>query len=594
MRIDGYAPIRDYAAIGDGRTTALVALDGSIDWLCLPDVDSPPVFGRILDAERGGSFQLEPVEPFEAERAYRPGSNVLETTFRTASGTVRVSDALTVADRTIGSPMRELVRRVETVSGRVLMRWRIEPVFAPRRRPRIETRRERVVIVAGRDAVAVNVWDAGEPQVGETAIAGEFVANGRPALISLGSAHGEPLVYVGREHAERSLERTDRFWRDWSARVRYDGPWREHVVRSALALKLLVYSPSGAIVAAPTTSLPERIGGVRNWDYRYAWLRDATWSLDAMLTLGFRDEAAAFFWWFMHASRRSWPRLGVLYRVDGGAQRGEHEAEGVDGYRHSRPVRYGNSAGEQLQLDVYGSVLDAIWRYWRDGGGIDRDTAKDIAKVADYVTKIWEQPDNGIWEVRGQRRHYTQSKAMCWLALHRACELAEAGVIPDRRDRWQPAARSVREFLDRHAWDEQSGGFVRAPDLREPDAGLLTLSLLECEDPTSDRMRLTIETVRRELAEGPFVYRYRGEDGVPPGEGAFLACSFWLAACLAIAGRTDEATEQMEQLLEAANDVGLYSEEIDPVTGDFLGNFPQALTHLALVNAATAIAQASP
>jgi GH15 family glucan-1,4-alpha-glucosidase len=474
------------------------------------------------------------------------------------------------------------------------MRWRIEPVFAPRRRPRIETRRERVVIVAGRDAVAVNVWDAGEPQVGETAIAGEFVANGRPALISLGSAHGEPLVYVGREHAERSLERTDRFWRDWSARVRYDGPWREHVVRSALALKLLVYSPSGAIVAAPTTSLPERIGGVRNWDYRYAWLRDATWSLDAMLTLGFRDEAAAFFWWFMHASRRSWPRLGVLYRVDGGAQRGEHEAEGVDGYRHSRPVRYGNSAGEQLQLDVYGSVLDAIWRYWRDGGGIDRDTAKDIAKVADYVTKIWEQPDNGIWEVRGQRRHYTQSKAMCWLALHRACELAEAGVIPDRRDRWQPAARSVREFLDRHAWDEQSGGFVRAPDLREPDAGLLTLSLLECEDPTSDRMRLTIETVRRELAEGPFVYRYRGEDGVPPGEGAFLACSFWLAACLAIAGRTDEATEQMEQLLEAANDVGLYSEEIDPVTGDFLGNFPQALTHLALVNAATAIAQASP
>jgi GH15 family glucan-1,4-alpha-glucosidase len=594
MRIDGYAPIRDYAAIGDGRTTALVALDGSIDWLCLPDVDSPPVFGRILDAERGGSFQLQPVEPFEAERAYRPGSNVLETTFRTASGTVRVSDALTVADRTIGSPMRELVRRVETVSGRVPMRWRIEPVFAPRRRPRIETRRERVVIVAGRDAVAVNVWDAGEPQVGETAIAGEFVANGRPALISLGSAHGEPLVYVGREHAERSLERTDRFWRDWSARVRYDGPWREHVVRSALALKLLVYSPSGAIVAAPTTSLPERIGGVRNWDYRYAWLRDATWSLDAMLTLGFRDEAAAFFWWFMHASRRSWPRLGVLYRVDGGAQRGEHEAEGVDGYRHSRPVRYGNSAGEQLQLDVYGSVLDAIWRYWRDGGGIDRDTAKDIAKVADYVTKIWEQPDNGIWEVRGQRRHYTQSKAMCWLALHRACELAEAGVIPDRRDRWQPAARSVREFLDRHAWDEQSGGFVRAPDLREPDAGLLTLSLLECEDPTSDRMRLTIETVRRELAEGPFVYRYRGEDGVPPGEGAFLACSFWLAACLAIAGRTDEATEQMEQLLEAANDVGLYSEEIDPVTGDFLGNFPQALTHLALVNAATAIAQASP
>jgi GH15 family glucan-1,4-alpha-glucosidase len=257
-------------------------------------------------------------------------------------------------------------------------------------------------------------------------------------------------------------------------------------------------------------------------------------------------------------------------------------------------VRFGNSASEQVQLDVYGSVVDAIWRYWREGGLLDRDTGKDVAKVADYVTKIWEQPDNGIWEVRGQRRHYTHSKAMCWLALHRASELAEAGAIPDRRDRWVPAARRVREFLDRDGWDEQSGSFVRAPDLREADAGLLTLSLLDCEDASSERMRRTIEAVRRELADGPFVYRYRGDDGLPPGEGAFLACSFWLAACLAAAGRTDEAAEQMEQLLGAANDVGLYSEEIDPATGDFLGNFPQALTHLALVNAATAIAEASP
>ncbi len=539
MRIDGYAPIRDYAAIGDGRTTALVARDGSIDWLCLPDVDSPPVFGRLLDAERGGSFRLEPAEPFESERAYREGSNVLETTFRTRSGAVRVTDALTLADRTICSPMRELVRRVEAVDGRVPMRWSIEPTFEfGRRGLRIETRRERIVVASGRDALAVGSWHAGKP-------------------------------------------------------VEYDGPWREHVVRAALVLKLLVYSPSGAIVAAPTTSLPEQIGGVRNWDYRYAWLRDATWSLEVLLTLGFQDEAEAFFWWFMHASRLSEPRLRVLYRVDGGVQRGESEAEGVPGYRGSRPVRIGNGAADQVQLDIYGSVLDGIWRYSRQGGHIDKDTGKDIAAIADYVTKIWEQPDSGMWESRAEPAHYTQSKAMCWLALHRAGQLSEQGVIPDRRKRWQPAAERIREFYERRGWSDERGSFIRASDMPVLDASLLTLSLLECQDPRGERMLGTIEAIRRELADGPFVYRYRSADRLPPGEGAFLACSFWLAASLARAGRVDEATELMEQLVATSNDVGLYAEEIDPATGELLGNFPQGLTHLALVSAATAIAEAT-
>jgi GH15 family glucan-1,4-alpha-glucosidase len=252
-RIDGYAPIRDYAAIGDGRTTALVARDGSIDWLCLPDVDSPPVFARILDAGRGGSFQLQPTEPFESERAYRPGSNVLETTFRTAAGAVRVSDALTLADRTIASPMRELVRRVEPLSGRVPMRWSIQPAFRPRR-ARIERRGEQLVLLAGRDALAVRLWDAGRADVTDNAVGGELCADGRPGVIALASAHGEPLVFVGRDQAERALERTDGFWRDWSARTRYEGPWREQVVRSALVLKLLVYSSSGRRRSRPTAS----------------------------------------------------------------------------------------------------------------------------------------------------------------------------------------------------------------------------------------------------------------------------------------------------------------------------------------------------
>ena len=593
MRTDGYAPIRDYAAIGDGRTTALVARDGSVDWLCLPDVDSAPVFGRLLDAQRAGSFQLEPTEPYDVERAYRPGSNVLETTFRAASGTVRVTDALTVADRSIGSPMRELVRRVEALDGRVRMRWRIEPGQWPGRKLEFQQRRDRIVVAGGRDAIAVAAWDAGTPEVADRAVVGEFVAEGRPAVLTLASAHGEPLVFVGRDRADDALERTDRFWRGWSAHAEYEGPWREQVVRAALVLKMLVYSPSGAMVAAPTTSLPELIAGVRNWDYRFAWLRDATWSLDAMVSLGFRDEATAFFWWFMHASRLSRPRLGVLYRVDGGLQRGEQEAEGIAGYRDSRPVRIGNDAAHQVQHDIYGSVLDGIARFAAAGGHVDRATGKDVARIADYVTKIWDQPDNGIWEARAGRRHYTQSKALLWLALQRAGELAEKGLIPDRRDRWEPAARQVREFFERHGWDEEKRSYIRAPGMPEVDASLLTLSLLECEDAAGERMVSTIDRIRRELAHGPFLYRYLGEDGLPPGEGAFLACSFWLVACLARAGRVDEAGELMEQLVAAENDVGLYSEEIDPETGEFLGNFPQGLSHLALVNAATAIVEAS-
>ena len=594
MRIDGYMPIRDYAAIGDGRTVALVARDGSIDWLCLPDTDSAPVFTRLLDAAGGGAFRLQPTEPFEVERAYRDGSNVLETTFRTASGAVRVTDALTLADRTVRSPMRELVRKIECVDGQVRLRWSIEPTFEfGRKTARIEQRGGRIVIAAGRDALAVGAWSAGAPRVRERAIEAEFVATeGDPAILTLASAHGEPLVLVGPEQVEQSLARTDRFWREWSRRMRYGGPWREQVVRSALVVKLLVYSPSGAIVAAPTTSLPERIGGGRNWDYRFSWLRDATWSLDALLRLGYHEEAHAFFWWFMHASRLTQPRLRVLYRVDGGVQRGETDLEDVPGYRGSRPVRIGNGAADQLQLDVYGTVLDAIWRYAGAGGPIDKATGKDVARIADYVAEIWDQPDSGIWEARADPSHYTQSKAMCWLALDRAAQLAEAGLVPDRRERWLPAAARIRAFYEQRGWDDERKSFVRAPDLRELDASLLTLSLLDCEEARGERMLGTIDAIRRELAEGPFVYRYRGEDGLPAGEGAFLACSFWLVASLAQGGRADEATELMEQLVEAGNDVGLYAEEIDPATGEFLGNFPQGLTHLALVSAATAIEEA--
>jgi GH15 family glucan-1,4-alpha-glucosidase len=593
-RVDGYAPIREYALVGDGRTGALIARDGSIDWLCLPNVDSPSVFARILDAKRGGSFRLEPASPFEAERRYQPNSNVLETTFTTGEGRVRVTDALTLTDIKRISPMRELVRKVEALSGTVPLRWSLEPRFGyGRADTRIERRHGRWFAHAGADALVLGLCDSGEGEARDGVISGRIeLAQGSSAILSLSASHREPLVIPGREDSERRLERTVNFWPQWANRSEYNGSWREAVVRSTLALKLLTFAPSGAIVAAPTTSLPEWIGGERNWDYRFTWLRDATWTLGAMLRLGFRDEALAFFWWLMQASRLTQPRLQILYRIDGSDHSGERELRELDGYRGSAPVRIGNGASEQIQLDLYGAVLEAIWLYGREVGHLDGDTGKEVARIADYVASHWRDPDNGIWEVRDERTHYTQSKALCWVALDRACALADEGMIPNRNKRWRTEADELQRFVETEGWDEERRSYVRAPDLRELDASLLTLALLGYHEPRGKRIQSTIAAIERELREGPYVYRYRGEDGLAGEEGAFLTCSFWLVDAYARTGRLDDANALMEELVGLANDVGLYSEEIDPRTGEFLGNFPQGLTHLALVNAAVSIVDA--
>jgi GH15 family glucan-1,4-alpha-glucosidase len=586
-------PIRGYAAIGDGRTAALVAADGAIDWLCLPDLDSPSVFAALLDAESGGRFVVEPRIPHETSRRYLASTNVLETTFTSEAGVVRLTDAMTLPAAGL-SPYRELVRKVECVSGEVPMLWRVEPRFRYAGVPtRVERRAGVPVAAAGAEAIAVCSYGAGDPECSEDAIAGEFVASpGSGAMVVLAAAHQEPLVLPARAEVEARLKATVREWRLWADGREYDGSWKDAVLRSALALKLLVYAPSGAIAAAATTSLPEEVGGERNWDYRFSWPRDAAFSLQALLALGCAREAHAFFSWLMHASQITHPRLQVLYRLDGRANADETTLP-LSGYRGSQPVRIGNGAATQTQLDVYGELLEAASRFAAFGDGLDRDHGRRLAGLADFVCASWEQPDAGIWEVRGEPTHFTQSKMMCAVALGRACELAERGLVPAKNvARWRRERERIREFVETRCYSTSKRTYVRSAGDEEVDASLLIGVLAGYDERRSPRQLDTVDAIRRELGRGPLLHRYVGADGLAGEEGAFLACSFWLAEAYARQRRLEEAATLMDELVPLANDVGLYSEEIDPASGEFLGNFPQALTHLALINAAVSIAEA--
>jgi GH15 family glucan-1,4-alpha-glucosidase len=589
-RSGGYSPIAGYAVVGDGRTAALVARDGSIDWLCLPDLDSGSVFGALLDAEHGGAFRLAPVDAFTADRRYLPGTNVLETTFTTATGCVRITDAMPLALAGL-APTRELVRQVDGLAGTVPLRWTVEPRFGyAGARTRVTTRAGVPIATSGASALAVLAFDAGEPRCGEGLISGEFAArSGSRSLIALSVAQGDPLVLSPRSEIERRLEKTIEYWRGWSATRHYEGPWGEAVLRSALALKLLVHAPSGAIAAAATTSLPEQIGGERNWDYRYSWIRDTSATLDALTRIGCPAEADAYLWWLMHASQLTQPRVNVLYRLNGRADAPERELP-LDGYRRSRPVRVGNAAAPQLQLDVYGHVMHTAWLHVAAGGVLPSGSGRRLAATADLVSTIWQEEDSGIWEVRSAPRHFTESKMMCWIALDRACRLAESGDIPGAHaPRWRTQANLIRRFVADRCWSPRHRAYARFPGAEGVDASLLLPVLLGYGSGDDERLALTVARIQSELGEGPLLRRYQGDDGLPGEEGAFLACSFWLVDALARLGRTRDAVDLMEDLVALGNDVGLYSEEIDPASGIFLGNFPQGLVHLALVNAAVTL-----
>ena len=568
---------------------ALVARDGSVDWLPFPSIDAPTVFGALLDARHGGSFTLAPDAPYEVSRRYLPGTNILETTYVTASGAVSIVDAMTVPAGGL-VPFRELIRKIEGRRGKVSLSWRVEPRFAyGAGRERVTRRHGVPVVAAGADAVAVCTFEAGEPEVDAGSVSGRFeIEAGGSALIALSFADQEPLVFPSRAEIEGRLDETREAWHRWSECGTYRGRWREAVERSGLVLKLLIFAPSGAVAAAPTTSLPEDIGGERNWDYRLCWVRDSSFAIDALLRVGCAEEAEAFFWWLMQASQLTHPRLQVLYRMDGGAEAPERTL-GLQGYRDSRPVRVGNAAADQSQLEIYGSLMETAWLYSEAGHRIDQDVAERLAATADLVCRIWSLPDSGIWEVRSEPLHFTQSKMMCWVALDRAVKLADVGRIPDRNaDRWRHEASAIRAFIDDRCWSDRLGSYIRAAGADELDASILTGAVFGYDDAKQGRLAATVEAIRRDLGDGPFLRRYLGEDGLSGEEGAFLTCSFWLVEALVHAGREAEATELMEQLLELANDVGLYAEEIAPEDGSFLGNFPQALTHLALIGAAVA------
>lgn len=584
------APIADYALIGDTRTAALCTSTGSIDWMCAPAFDSEPLFGKLVGGPAAGSFAITIDDVVQRSRKYLGSGAVLETTIGAANGRGRLTEGMVVEVERSLLPQTVLVRRLTCDAGQVAARIRFDPKrgFAGRS-PRAARRAGSLVCEWGSVAVALQSFPEIEISPGDEVVV-ELDA-GTELTMVMTIADRSPAVLVGRDRAAQLLERTGEWWERWSANIDYDGPFRGAVLRSLITLQLLTFSPSGAPIAAPTTSLPEQIGGGRNWDYRFSWPRDASIGLAAFLALGQPDLAHSFMHWLLHSNRLSRPRVKVLYTLYGKAPPKEREVRGVPGYRASLPVRIGNEARTQHQLDVYGWVVDAAWLMTKSGHELHPETWRAIRGMADFVVRHWEEPDAGIWEVRGRPAHYVHSKMMAWLCLDRALGIAAIRGVQSRRTRaWTKERDRIKHDVLERGFDAKIGSYVRSYGTRETDAALLILPVLEFDD-SPDRVIATIDEIRSELeVEGGLLYRYRrGADHMGGGEGAFLPCSFWLVQALARTGRRVEATTLFEQLLERANDVGLFSEEIDPASGELLGNFPQAFTHATLVQAALSL-----
>jgi GH15 family glucan-1,4-alpha-glucosidase len=597
-RVDGYLPLSAYGLIGDCRSAALVGRDGSIDWLCLPRFDDPSLFGRILDARKGGHWQIAPRGPYQATTRYRDRTNLLFTTFATRTGRVALTDFMplhreTIAHHARPHPHPRLVRLVECLTGEMTLHNDMAPApdYGRNGAVPLAAHDGRLHADAGRLHICIRgSGGIDAPQQTFTLRAGEAVAY---ALIASDSQDCDDQPWTV-ERARVLLRETREFWWRWIGTVRYDGPYQEPVWRSALALKLMTYSPTGAIIAAPTTSLPELIGGERNWDYRFTWLRDAAFTLYAFFQLGLTDEAHAFFDWLARIGIGGSDHPGVdnLYTLDGGRNAHEYTLDHLEGYRGSRPVRIGNGAARQLQLDVYGEVMDSAYLYARFGGGITQQLWKELRAIVDLAIARWEEPDSSIWEVRGGERHFTYSKVMCWTAVDRGLRIAERYGLPHDAERWRTARTRIHRRVVAEGFSTRLNAFTQSLGSEVLDASLLRMLQVRFLPDRDPRLAGTVDAIAERLREGVLVRRYRShetQDGLPGGEGAFLLCSFWLVDAYAHLGRLEEAERLFERLLSLQAGCGLFSEEADGRTGDLLGNYPQAFTHLALVGAAVNI-----
>src|SRR6267143_2075206 len=582
--------IEDYAIVADCRSTGLVAKDGSIDWLCLPRVDSDACFAALLGSPDNGRWQIAPAGGVRrVRRRYRQRTLILETEFETEDGSVTLIDLMPISGQ--GT---DVARIVVGNRGRVPMQMELVIRFGYGAIvPWVRAIDGGIEAIGGREVLRL---------VTPVATHGEGLTT--VARFSVGEGERIPFVltwapsYVpdpGHVDAEQALAQREAGWRKWSERCEVQGPYRAIVERSLITLKALTYEPTGGIAAAATTSLPEKLGGQRNWDYRYCWLRDAAFTLYALMTAGYQDEARAWRDWLLRAVAGSPPQLQIMYGLGGERRLPELELDWLSGYEGSRPVRIGNAASLQLQLDVFGELMDALHLSRRVGlGGYEAGWALQRA-LMDHLETIWEEPDEGIWEVRGPRQHFTHSKVMAWVAFDRAVKGVEEFGLEGPVERWRAARQQVHDSVTRRGYDPELGSFVQYYGSKELDASLLALPLvgfLPADDP---RMVGTVRAIERELLRDGFVMRYRtrsGIDGLPPGEGVFLPCSFWLAENYVLQGRIEEARSLFERLCGLANDVGLLSEEYDPVGRRFLGNFPQAFSHVSLINTALSLSRA--
>ena len=591
----GYLPIEDHGVIGDLHTAALVGIDGTIDWLCLPRFDAPSVFASILDDEKGGHFRLRPLNYVRSQQLYLPDTNVLLTRFLSSEGVAEVLDFMPIE---AGLKERhDLVRSIRVIRGSMCFEVDCRPAF--------DYARQRHTISLGKTSA---VFACAGTRLGLATRVPLREGPYRNALAQFALEEGEDAAFVLQQLKEGEgpeevlsnapfqdrLQGTLDYWRRWISRSTYRGRWREMVNRSALALKLMVYDPTGALVAAPTMGLPETIGGERNWDYRYTWLRDAAFTLYSLIRVGFNEEAHNFMGWLLDVCRNSDGKLQPLYGIDGRTEIHEEELPHLSGYRNSRPVRLGNGAYNQLQLDLYGAVLDAAYLHNKHAAPLDYDVWNNLRPTLDWLSENWRQPDEGIWEVRGGRRPFVSSKVLSWVALDRAVRMARQRGLPAPEDHWIKQRNAIYEEVMKKGWNPKRESFVQYYGGEALDASLLLMPLVKFVGPTDPRWLATLNCIQKELSHDTLVYRYKvaeaADDGFSSEEGSFNTCSFWLVECLTRAGRLEEARLALEKMFSYANHLGLFTEEIGP-SGEALGNFPQALTHLALISAAVRLDQ---